>query len=398
VDTKRGKLAEMRLRGIGLPWLAGRDSVPAMDKSTLRWGILGTANIARKNWQAIRHSNNGIVTAVASRDLDRSRRFINDCQAHTPFPIVPTALGSYDELIADPELDAVYIPLPTGLRKQWVKRAAQAGKHVVSEKPCAVTVSDLQEMLEVCRQHKVQFLDGVMFMHSRRLAQMREVLDNGKNVGRIRRISSAFSFNAPAEFFASNIRGQSDLEPHGCLGDLGWYCIRFSIWAMGYRLPKCVTGRMLNRHPSKEHGAAVPTEFSGELLFEGGVSASFYCSFVTELQQWAQVSGTTGSLSLPDFVLPSFGSELFFETSNPVFSQAGCDFNLEPHVRRWSVDEYSNSHPTAQETNLFRHFADQVRSGTLNSAWPEAALKTQQVLQACRDSALAQSKPIELAD
>jgi predicted dehydrogenase len=366
-----------------------------MDKSTLRWGILGTANIARKNWQAIRHSHNGIVAAVASRDLERSRRFINDCQAHTPFPMVPKAMGSYEELIADPELDAVYIPLPTGLRKPWVKRAAQAGKHVVSEKPCAVSVSDLREILEVCRQNKVQFMDGVMFMHSGRLAQMREVLDNGKHVGRIKRIASAFSFGAPDEFFASNIRGHSDLEPHGCLGDLGWYCIRFSLWAMNWQLPKSVTGRILQQYPAEKR-PAVPTEFSGELLFEGGVSAGFYCSFVTELQQWAHVSGTAGSLSLPDFVLPAYGSELFFETSNPVFSQNGCDFNLEPHVRRWGVNEYSSSHPTAQESNLFRHFAEQVRSGKLNSAWPEAALKTQQVLQACRDSALADGKPIEL--
>ena len=74
----------------------------------------------------------------------------------------------------------------------------------------------------------------------------------------------------------------------------------------------------------------------------------------------------------------------------------GCDFNLEPHARRWAAAEYSNSHPSAQESNLFRHFAEQAQSGTLNQAWPEMALKTQQVMQACRESALAGGQLVEL--
>src|SRR5687767_12355322 len=102
----------------------------------IRWGILGTANIARKNWKAIRNSGNGLLTAVASRELGRSRQFIAECQAAAPHPEPPRALGSYDELIRAKDVDALYIPLPTGLRKEWVLRAAAAGKHVVCEKPC----------------------------------------------------------------------------------------------------------------------------------------------------------------------------------------------------------------------------------------------------------------------
>ncbi|MGA2657671.1 MAG: Gfo/Idh/MocA family oxidoreductase [Verrucomicrobiota bacterium] len=367
-----------------------------MNKPLFRWGILGTAQIARKNWKAIRNSQNGVITAVASRTLERSRRFVAECQAEAPFATPPRAAGSYEDLLAAEDVDGVYIPLPTGIRKAWVLCAAQAGKHLVCEKPCAVAVGDLVEMLEACRRHRVQFMDGVMFMHSRRLELMRTVLNDGQTVGQIRRIDCRFSFNGPEESFDSNIRAHSQLEPHGCLGDLGWYCIRFALWALDWKLPLRASGRVLCESRAHPGQAPVPTEFSGELFFEGGVSGSFYCSFITQLEQWANISGTQGCLQLPDFVLPFFGCEAAFQTCQPAQHVQGCDFNLEPNARRWAVGEYSNSHPSAQESNLFGHFAQQVQSGSLNRAWPEMALKTQQVMQACRESSLAGGQVVEL--
>ena len=136
--------------------------------STVRWGILGAADIARKNWQAIRNSGNGTVALVASRNLEQARQFVNSCQHQVPMPQVPAITDDYEKLITSPGVDAVYLPIPTGLRKEWVIRAAQAGKHVLCEKPCAPSLADLQAMTEACRQHGVQFMDGVMFMHSAR--------------------------------------------------------------------------------------------------------------------------------------------------------------------------------------------------------------------------------------
>src|ERR1044071_5151799 len=98
----------------------------SMDAKMIRWGILSAANIARKNWKAIRNSGNGAVVAVASRDLARAQKFIDECQAHTPMGNNVQAFASYDELLASKDIDAVYIPLPTGVRKQWVLRAAAA--------------------------------------------------------------------------------------------------------------------------------------------------------------------------------------------------------------------------------------------------------------------------------
>src|SRR5690349_7855569 len=105
-----------------------------MSAKKVRWGILGTANIAQKNWKAIQKAGNATVTAVASRDLARSQRFIQNCQSEVPMEKVPIAFGSYHDLLASSDVDAVYVPLPTGLRKKWVLQAASAGKHVLCEK------------------------------------------------------------------------------------------------------------------------------------------------------------------------------------------------------------------------------------------------------------------------
>jgi predicted dehydrogenase len=358
-----------------------------MSQTLCRWGILGTANIARKYWQAIHHAGNSALVAVASRDRARAQCFIEECTAAIPMRPAPLACNSYAELVERDDIDAVYLPLPTGIRKEWVLRAAEAGKHVLCEKPCGVTSQDVREMLDVCRARGVQFMDGVMFMHSRRLPLLRQVLDDPELIGTVLRVASHFSFKGTEDFWKQNIRVNNELEPLGCLGDLGWYNIRFSLWLMNERLPELVTGRILAEHARKEGDLPVPVEFSGELLFAGGASASFYCSFRTANQQTAIVSGTQGYLVVPDFVLPFHGSEVGFEVNRPEFRIQGCDFNMESQLRKFAVQEHSNSAADAQEANMIRAFAETVRSGKVEPRWGEIALKTQQVLDACLNSA-----------
>jgi predicted dehydrogenase len=359
----------------------------------LRFGILSAAGIARKNWPAIFNSGNCVVTAVASRDRERSRQFIAECQRETPFETPPVPLGSYEELLASKNVDAVYIPLPTGLRKEWILRAAAAGKHVICEKPCGVSFADVREMTGTCKKNRVQFMDGVMFMHSPRLARVREVLDDGKSVGPVRRISSAFSFYDGEDFFHDNIRVNGRLEPAGCLGDLGWYCLRFTLWAMNWQLPHTVTGRILSQSTAVSGHVPSPTELSGELIFDGGVSAGFYCSFLVQYQQWAFVSGQKGWLRLPDFVHP-------FDSREPAFEVNRGEIRLRAEAGApvpTAVSEPSEmGHPTAQNTIMFRNFANQVFSGKLNDEWPMWALKTQQVMDACFESAQEAGKPMKL--
>jgi predicted dehydrogenase len=222
------------------------------------------------------------------------------------------------------------------------------------------------------------------------------LLDDGASVGRVRRISTAFSFRAPDAFFVDNIRANNRLEPHGCLGDLGWYCLRFALWVMKGQLPQCVTGRVLQSTGATRNTTGVPTEFSGELFFEGGVSSSFYCSFHTHNEQVARVSGTDGYVLVPDFVLPFYSHEVSFQLNQSAFTVSGCNFDMEPHWRTLSVPEHSHSHPNAQESNLFRTFADTARLRSGFEPWADLALKTQQMLEACFNSALNGSRLTDL--
>lgn len=344
----------------------------------VRFGILGAARIARKNWQAIFHSGNAVVAAVASRDPARAAQFIAGQQAVAPFAEAPRACASYEELLAAPDIEAVYVPLPTALRKPWVIRAAQAGKHVLCEKPCALHAADLREMLDACARHRVQFMDGVMFMHNPRLERVRAALEDAAAIGPLRRITAAFSFLGPEDFTTHNVRAQAALEPAGCLGDLGWYCLRLALWVMRGQLPERAGGRTLLDVQGRRDGPGLPLDFAGELHFPGGVSAGFHCSFRANQQQWAMISGADGFVRVPDFVLPNSANAIAWEV------------NYQP-VRKAETGLYlqTETGPAAQETNQFRNFAAQIRSGGLNPDWPQQAWQTQLLMDACLRSARA---------
>jgi predicted dehydrogenase len=356
-----------------------------MTTPTCRWGILGAAFIARKNWQAIRDAGNATLIAVASRDLAKAQAFITDCQSSAPHPVLPEAMGSYEALLTRPDIDAVYIPLPTGLRKEWVIRAAQAGKHVLVEKPVGVHAADVAEIIAVCEKHRVQFMDGVMFMHGQRLKRLREVVDD--DVGQIRHIATQFSFMGDAEFERTNIRAHGKLEPLGCLGDLGWYCLRFTLWAMNYATPIHVTGRIHAEAQAGDGVPPVPLAFSGALTFADGTSASFYCSFNAANAQWAIVSGDKALLQVSDFVLPFSAAHTQFSLTRSQFVLDRCRADMQGGHHIEALDEPSSNAPGSQEAGLFHTFSKLVLSGQLDPHWPEISLQTQRVLDACLASA-----------
>lgn len=358
-----------------------------MSKERCRWGILGTAGIARKNWQAIRNSGNGQLVAVGSRTEERAKEYIAENQSQIPHDTPPKPIAGYDAMIASDDIDALYIPLPTAVRKSYVLKAAAAGKHVLCEKPCGVDAAHLQEMIDACASAGVQFMDGVMFMHSDRMPALRAELDAGDAVGEIKRIATQFSFKAPDDFFEENIRVNSKLEPLGSLGDLGWYCIRIILWTLNYEMPVSLTAKMIRQSDPGDGSDPVPVSLSAELLFEGGITGGFYCSFETEHQQWVNISGSRGHIAIPDFVLPYHGSEVGFDVEQAQFDVDLCNFHMERHTRRVAVEEYSDSHATSQEAKLFRRFGELVLGGEPNSHWPEISLKTQQVMDACFESA-----------
>ena len=158
---------------------------------------------------------------------------------------------------------------------------------------------------------------------------------------------------------------------------------------MNWQLPHTVTGNILSQSAATGGRVPSPTEFSGELFFDGGVSAGFYCSFVAQFQQWVVVSGDKGYLRLPDFV---------HVRHEPAFEVNGTEVRVKVTgaVRRPpSADPLEMGHATAQDTFMWRNYAKQVVSGKLNKDWPMWSLKTQIVLDACLKAGRT-GKPVKI--
>ncbi len=359
-----------------------------------RWGFLSTAAIARKNWKSIALSPNGTLTAVASRGVERAQQFIDQCLAEVPFAQPPAAVGDYDALLERDDVDVVYIALPTSLRKPWVLKAAAAGKHVLCEKPVADSAEDAAEMINACQQAGVQFMDGVMFSHSSRLPALRAALAASDGIGPLRRISSHFTFYGDEHFQRHNIRVNSELERQGCLGDLGWYNLRMILWLMDYQMPHSVVAHTLRPLRGDVSPAEVPGEFSAELFFEGGVSANLFCSFLVENQQLTVISGEHGHITLDDFVLPFYAADLAWETHQHSLEIDNCRWNMRRRSTRSSVAEYASGERNAQEVHMIEAMNQIVISGKLDPHWPTIALKTQRLMEACRESADAGGKRV----
>jgi predicted dehydrogenase len=174
-----------------------------------RWAIMGTAGIAKKNTRAILLANNATLVAIASRKLETAEKFRDEIAPFYSSSTSDSSLiqlyGSYNEMLQDPSIDAVYMPLPTALHLEWAVKAADAGKSILLEKPVALSCDDLATILVACRRNNVVFMDGVMFMHGIRLKTLRRALQD-PHFGSIERVSSSFSFHGGDSFLKSDIR------------------------------------------------------------------------------------------------------------------------------------------------------------------------------------------------
>jgi len=290
--------------------------------------------------------------------------------------------------LADASVDAVYVPLPTGIRKEWVIRAAEAGKHVICEKPCAASTAELQEMVSACRNNDVQFMDGVVFMHDRRQSALEAVLNDENEFGPITRVTAAVGYCAAESVGPGDIRYQPALEPFGTLGDDGWYAIRLALWAMREEIPVRVTGRILASRPAASGEQKVITAFSGELFFKSGATAAYYCSILGAPQQWAQICGTKAYIDLPDFVgpLPDPEGDINFAVRRGFSSPAATIHRVAPT---------GNLYPPML-VNMLTQFSALLLAGQRNAEWPRRSLRTQLVMDACYRSAVRGSEPVDV--
>jgi D-xylose 1-dehydrogenase (NADP+, D-xylono-1,5-lactone-forming) len=250
-------------------------------ENKIRWGILSTARIARKAMiPALKESPLAEVSAVASRNEEKARAFANPLGIRKVY-------GSYDALLADPEIDAIYNPLPNHLHKDWTIRAAEAGKHILCEKPLALNVEDVQAMIDAARANSVQLMEAFMYRHHPRITAARQMLDEGA-IGELRTIETAFTFMLD-DF--SNIRYQPELGG-GALLDVGCYCVSISRLMAG-REPVAVQARA--------HWAStgVDDQLAGLLDFGDGLLAHFDCGINQVDRQRCLLAGTGGTLELP---------------------------------------------------------------------------------------------------
>jgi predicted dehydrogenase len=251
----------------------------------LRWGILGVANINNRLLPAFTKSNNAELRAIASRSLDKA-------QAAAKAAGIPVAHGSYEALLDDPTVDAVYNPLPNTLHAEWTKKAAERGKHVLCEKPLCPTAAEAQDVVDFCKAKNVKLMDGFMWPHHPRTAKLRQFLDSG-GIGEVRRVSGTFTFSLPLE--PGNIRLKPELGG-GSLLDVGCYPVYGLRWAMG-------------ADPVWAFGTAntqfgVDVEFNGVLWFPDGRIASFDCGFTHPMRQWLEITGSEGVVWVPEMWLP----------------------------------------------------------------------------------------------
>lgn len=299
--------------------------------------------------------------------------------------------GSYDEVLNDPEVDAVYVPLPTSLHLQWVVRAAEKKKHVLVEKPPALHVKELDVILNACESNGVQFMDGTMWMHHPRTKIMADFLADSQRFGQLKTVQSVFTFPVDDDFLQNDIRVKPDLDALGALGDAGWYCIRAILWAANYNLPKFVTAL---RNPIK-NSAGVLLSCDASLHWEDGKVATFHCSFMSNLTMDMTAIGTKGTLHINDFIIPYKAAEASFSTvSEAWFSDMDLEWNRKPIEHIVSTD-------LPQEALMVKEFSALVdgikRNGLApEKMWPTLSRKTQLVIDAVIASIDKGFEPVEV--
>lgn len=259
-----------------------------MSFKKLRWGIMSTANIGKRSTiPGIQESERNEVIAVASRSLDQAQAFAKELG-------IPKAYGSYEALLNDSEIDAVYIPLPNHLHKEWTIKAAKAGKHVLCEKPIALDESEAAEMVAACEEENVVLAEAYMYRHQQRYHDIKERIHAGE-IGEIRGLHGVFTFDSSGA--TGNIRFTKEWGG-GSIFDVGCYPIS----AARFLLEEEPTAVTTHAYFSPEHGN-VDMMASGLMEFSNGVALTFDCGMWAAGRNRIEILGTKGRILLNEAFL-----------------------------------------------------------------------------------------------
>ncbi len=244
------------------------------------WGILSTAHINRLVIPGAQASENVKLVAVASRDLRRAEDYANRWE-------IGRAYGSYDELLQDADVEAVYISLPNTLHCEWSIRALEAGKHVLCEKPLSRHTEEVERAFDTAERMERRLSEAFMYRHHPQSARLRRLVDDG-SIGELRLVRSSFSYGL---YDVDNIRLRTDVEG-GSLMDVGCYCVNGSRFLAGE--PEVVYAQHMLGPTGTDW------VFAATLRFPGSVFAQFDCGTALAERDELEAIGTEGSLFLDD--------------------------------------------------------------------------------------------------
>lgn len=319
----------------------------------VRWGIMSTARHGMGTViPAIQESKSGEVVAIASRDAARARLQAKQLG-------IATSHGSYEALLADPNVDAIYIPLPNHLHKPWAIKAAQAGKHVLCEKPIALNAAEAKEIVAAFANTGLKLAEAFQWRHHPQALHARDLLQKGR-IGTLRLIEAGFTFMlAPGH----DVRWDPKMGG-GALYDVGCYPISLARFMVGQE-PVCVTAQ------ARWSKSGVDEMVVTTMEFPGGVMATINCGFTQPLRRYYNLIGTEGVLSVHHAYNPKreFPGEVL---------RYGEDFTLAETIRLEVINSY---------TLMIEDFNHAVLDNQPTRYPPEDAIANMQVIDAIYQAA-----------
>ena len=263
----------------------------------LNWGLLSTAKINQALIKPLRASKRTQLMAVASRSVSTAESYAREWH-------IPRAYGSYEALIADPEIDVIYNSLPNHLHADGSIKALRAGKHVLCEKPIALTLDEVDAMSQAARETGKILTEAFMYRHHAQTLKVKEIVDSGL-LGRLQLIKGSFTFTLTRE---GDIRSKKETGG-GSIWDVGCYPISYARMIVGAD-PIEVFGWQV------ESESGTDDAFIGQMRFKDGVHAQFDSGFKSPNRSMIEIVGTNASLSIPNPFKPKQTAEIYLSHGN----------------------------------------------------------------------------------
>jgi len=267
-----------------------------MDKR-LNWGLLSTAKINGALIKPLNASKRTRLLAIASRSISSAEAYAREWS-------IPRAHGSYEALLADPEIDVIYNSLPNHLHAEWTIKALRAGKHVLCEKPFALTLAEADAMSQAARETGKVLTEAFMYRHHAQTLKVKEIVDSGE-LGKLQLIKGSFTFTLTRE---GNYRWNNEMGG-GSIWDVGCYPISFARMIAGAEPVEVFGWQVTGQGGSDE-------SFFGQMRFNDEVHMQFDCGFKSPSRAFIEIIGTNATLNIPDPFKPGRKNEIYLNSKS----------------------------------------------------------------------------------